>query len=169
MDGKLGYIRAWTEYGSHDVPVYALRSDCPEDERCYGKMDFISKLDHGTRVFAWETFKTKDHGVYVNVVKASSPPDPLMEGYVSVDDLCFDVEREETITMPTDAQDQQQPKCTTRGCERPPWNNEHSNACCRTCWYSYGRKHGPECERRTRERACASSQSVPTDMEMETD
>ena len=40
------------------------------------------------------------------------------------------------------------PICTTKGCVRPTWNGDTNEVCCRSCWGSYGRKHGPECEGR---------------------
>ena len=39
-------------------------------------------------------------------------------------------------------------RCAKHGCMRPPFENRKGQTCCKTCWKSYGRCHGPECEAR---------------------
>ena len=36
--------------------------------------------------------------------------------------------------------------CTTNGCNRESWNGQPGQTCCRTCYYHWGEKHGPDCE-----------------------
>eukprot|EP00811_Abedinium_folium_P035445 NODE_8235_length_1512_cov_5.008664.p1 GENE.NODE_8235_length_1512_cov_5.008664~~NODE_8235_length_1512_cov_5.008664.p1 ORF type:complete len:470 (+),score=79.63 NODE_8235_length_1512_cov_5.008664:2-1411(+) len=46
------------------------------------------------------------------------------------------------------AAQEQRPPCITEGCCRPTYNGQAGKTCCRSCGWSSGANHGPECERR---------------------
>jgi len=81
--GRLGVIRAWTEYGYFTVPLYDLISD-DEEDRDYGVLEYVSNLGDGTCVFVYGIQSTR-WGRYVRVERAA---DCDVCGWVSISDVC---------------------------------------------------------------------------------
>ena len=81
--GRLGVIRAWTEYGYFTVPLYDLISD-DEEDRDYGVLEYVSNLGDGTCVFVYGIRSTR-WGRYVRVETAA---DCDVCGWVSISDVC---------------------------------------------------------------------------------